>query len=177
MIRRITNYFIEINWSALWKSTTEVLWLTLFAFLPLVLNICIYWLSGTSLQKSLETKVIPGEILSYCLSFIAPSIYLLIKIHGTNYRLPMVKVFFFITFLVYILTLLLYLIAKNNWVENINLQRHTFDPYYKLAVIFLGITILFRIYSTYHGSFSNWTEERLQQQRNFNTQFANRIRG
>jgi hypothetical protein len=171
----IWSYFAEINFQSLGNSASEVLWMTLIAFLPLLLNITIAALSLDDFSLAFNKKVIPGEILSYCLSFIAPSLYLLIKTHGTNYRLPLLKIFSLLTLLIYVSTVTLYLIAKNKLVKSIDLEHHEFDLYFKLSLGFLATTILLRIYSIYHGAFSNWTSTRKQQQDDFNEQFTARL--
>ena len=83
-----------------------------------------------------------------------------------------VKLFSLCTFLVYVSSLVLYIVAKNKWNTNINLEHHEFDLYFELSLIFLATSILFRIYSIYHGSFSNWDTVRKQQQEDFNKQFS-----
>jgi hypothetical protein len=172
ILNAIGSYFYEINYPSLGKSFSEVLWMTFIAFLPLLINILITAIPTQDFLGAFKLKIIPGEILSYCLSFLAPSLYLLTKTHGTNYRLPFIKIFSLLTLLLYVSSIILYLIAKNKWVPSINLEHHDFDLYFKLSFIFLIITILLRVYSIYHGSFSNWTDIRKQQQDDFNKQFA-----
>ncbi|WP_367914822.1 hypothetical protein [Leadbetterella sp. DM7] len=172
VFRSIGAYFTEINYPALGRSSQEVLWMTFIAFIPLILNIIIASLRLNNIPNAFKEKIIPGEILSYCLSFIAPSIYLLVKTQGSGYRLPLVRIFFFSTFFIYACTIALYLIAKNKWVPEINLDKHEFDLYYKLSIVFLTITVLFRIYSIYHGSYSNWSANRNNQQEDFNDKFS-----
>ncbi|RQO65186.1 hypothetical protein DBR43_30495 [Pedobacter sp. KBW06] len=172
LAKNIVLYFCNINYPALGKSTQEVLWMTVIAFIPLILNIIIASIQLDNIPGAFKEKIIPGEMLSYCLSFIAPSIYLLVKTHGTGYKLPLVKLFFMSTFIIYACTIALYLIAKNKWVAEINLEKHEFDLYFKLSMIFLSLTVIFRIYSIYHGSYSNWTATRNNQQAGFNNKFT-----
>ncbi|MBB5647647.1 hypothetical protein [Pedobacter cryoconitis] len=175
VLNNIKTYFLDINFSALGNSFEEVLFMTSLAFVPLAINICIAAIPQNSFISAFQEKLIPGEMLSYCSSFMAPSVYLIVKTHGTNYRLPLVKFFFLLTILVYIATVTLYLIAKNKWVSGINLEQHTFDLYFKLSLGFLMTSVFLRIYSIYHGSFSNWSSVRKNQQENFNASFTKGI--
>jgi len=162
-----------IDYTALFRSCKEVLFLTFLALLPLIINITIAYVTTNNFIEPLKSKIIPGEMLAYCLSFLAPSLYLLTKMQGSTHRLPLLHIFSLTTITVYILSIVLYLIAKNNWVEAINMENHQVDPYYKLTLIFLTISIIFRIYSVYHGkNASNWTERRNKQQNDFNEEFT-----
>jgi hypothetical protein len=178
MLKRIKYFFTQIDWSALIKSLSEVLMLTAIALFPLIINIVIASISSNNIADSLKTKIIPGEILSYCLSFLAPSLYLLIKTNGSGYKLPLINFFSIITLLIYVCSVVLYLIAKNSWVKGINMENHNIDIYFKLTLIFLSISVLFRIYSVYHGkNASNWSETRNRQQEDFNTEFTKNLKG
>lgn len=162
-----------IDYKALGKSCIEVISLTLIALLPLIINIIIASIATNNFIEPLKSKIFPGEILSYCLSFLAPSLYLLIKTQGTGYHLPLIHFFSLTTFIVYISSIVLYLIAKNNWVKSINMENHQVDLYYTLTLIFLATSIIFRIYSVYHGkNASNWSETRERQQNDFNEGFV-----
>ncbi|PZR18182.1 MAG: hypothetical protein DI539_16810 [Flavobacterium psychrophilum] len=172
---QIKEYFTTINFSALFGHMAEVIWLTFFAFIPLIINITIAWIISKDISDAAKSKIIPGEILSYCLSFIAPSMYLFVKTNGTNYKLPLLKIFSIVTFTLYFLIALLLLIVKNKWVEGIDSEKHNFDLYFQLSIGFLIGTILLRIYSTYHGNYSNWSSTRKQQQEDFNMRISNRI--
>ncbi|MDP2386991.1 MAG: hypothetical protein Q8M29_11505 [Bacteroidota bacterium] len=175
--KSIALFFTLVDYPALWKSCKEVLFLTFIALLPLLINITIASLAANQIIEPLKTKIIPGEMLSYCLSFIAPSLYLLTKTHGSGYKLPLLHVFSIVTLLLYVLTIVLYLVAKNNWVAEINMENHGFDLYFKLTLIFLSTSIIFRIYSVYHGkNASNWSANRQRQQLDFNQRFSDSIR-
>jgi hypothetical protein len=166
-----------IDFPSLKKSTQEVLFLTLIAIFPLIINIILACIIDNSIREPIRRSLIPGEILSYCLSFLAPSLYLLIKTHGSGYKLPFIHFFSIITFSVYVLSMVLYLIAKNGWVEAINMENHDTDLYFLLALIFLIVSILFRVYSVYHGlNASKWSELRKKQQSEFNEGFIESIR-
>jgi len=72
--------------------------------------------------------------------------------------------------------MVLYLIAKNQWVPAINMENHNGDLYFTFALIFLITSIVFRIYSVYHGKkASNWSETRNRQQNDFNATFVESI--
>jgi len=173
MFKFIRIFFITIiDYTALWKSIKEVLSLTLIALFPLIINIFITSVGANEIKEPLRHVIVPGEMLSYCLSFLAPSLYLLIKTHGSGYRLPFIHFFSFITLGIYILSMFLYLIAKNGWVKAVNMENHDTDLYFILALLFLLISILFRVYSVYHGiNSSKWSELRKSQQSNFNEIF------
>jgi preprotein translocase subunit SecG len=52
------------------------------------------------------------------------------------------------------------------------MENHQVDLYYTLTLIFLATSIIFRIYSVYHGkNASNWSETRERQQNDFNEGF------
>ena len=172
---KLKNYFKEKKVGLLIEHISEVLWLTGIAFLPLILNIVIAAASLDDFPQAVKQKIIPGEMLSYCLSFVAPSLYLLIKTHGQNYKLPYLKLFTFITYSIYLCSVFLVLIAKNKWVPGIDLEHHEFDLYFKISVSFLIATIILRVYSTYHGSYSNWSEDREDEQDDFNAEISSRI--
>jgi hypothetical protein len=174
---KIQSFFSKIDYSVLGKSFQEVFWMTLIALLPLIINIVIASIGTNSFIEPLKTRIIPGEILSYCLSFLAPSLYLLTKTQGTSYKLPYLHIFSIVTLLIYVLIVVLYLIAKNKWVSEINLSTHQFDLYFKLALIFFTTTIIFRIYSVYHGSsLSLWSSTRNRLQQDFNAKFTESLK-
>lgn len=174
---KIVGFFSTIDYKVLSKSFHEVIWLTILALLPLLINIIIAGLEINDFIEPLKTKILPGEILSYCMSFLAPSLYLLTKSQGSSYKLPLLHTFSLITLLIYASTLVLYLITKNKWLKNINLEPHSFDLYFKLTMFFLAITILFRIYAVYHGrNLNTWMLQREQQQKDFNEEFANSLK-
>ncbi|MBL0057096.1 MAG: hypothetical protein IPP31_13130 [Chitinophagaceae bacterium] len=99
---KIKIFFTSIDYPALGKSFMEVFYLTLIALLPLIINITIATLATNDIIEPLKTKIVPGEILAYCLSFLAPSLYLIIKTHGLGYKLPLLHFFSIITFIVYV---------------------------------------------------------------------------
>jgi hypothetical protein len=174
MFKFIKIYFSSFDYPALGRSIKEVCFLTLIALLPLIINIIIASINANSI--TFKTSIIPGEILSYCLSFLAPSLYLLIKTHGSGYRLPLIHFFSITTLLIYILSIILFIIAKNNWVPAINMENQKGDLYFRLTLIFLAASIVFRIYSVYHGkNASKWTEMRNRQQTDFNETFSESI--
>jgi len=179
-MRKIWNWIVDslpsVNYDVLKQSLQEVIWLTIIALLPLLINITIAGIAANGIIEPIRTKIVPGEILSYCLSFLAPSLYLLTKTQGSGYKIPLLHSFSVVTLLIYVSTVVLYLVTKNKWVKQINLEPHGIDFYFKLTLIFLATTIVFRIYATYHGkNFSSYAARREQQQKNFNTEFANSL--
>ena len=167
---------LAFDWESFWNSCKEVGYLTLLALLPLIINIGLAAISLKSVSCALTTKIIPGEILSYCLGFLAPSMYLLTKTQGSGYKLPFVHLFSGITLLIYVLIMVFYLVAKNKWVDGINMDQHRIDPYYIMAIIFFFLTLIFRIYSVYHSKeASSYFSDRKNKQAKFNSQFKGSI--
>lgn len=170
---RIINY---MDYKQLKKSFNEVTWLTTIAFLPLIINVIIKTIEVNSLYEAFKVKVLPIELLTFCMSFLAPSMYLLIKMDGKNYRLPFLHFFSLSTFLLYIICLVLNIITKNNFVLKINESLNSESIYLKISVIALLITIVFRIYAIYHGKkSSDYQEIRDNDQQNFNETFRNAV--
>lgn len=177
-IEKVKIFFTSVDYPALSRSFMEVFYLTLIALLPLLINIVIASLAANDIIKPLKTKVIPGEILAYCLSFLAPSLYLLIKTHGLGYKLPLLHFFSIITFIIYVSSVVLYLIAKNKWVHSIDMESHDIDLYFILTLSFFATAVVFRVYSVYHGkNASNWSETRRRQQNEFNEHFSESLNG
>jgi len=172
---RVKLFFTSISSSSLKSSTNEVLWLTFFALLPFTIYIIISGISINNIIEAFKSKVIPGEILSYCFGFLAPTMYLfLVRTKGTTYKLPFLHFISMLILLVYGLTVALYLIVKNKWVPQINMEQHGMDLYFQLVVLFLIVSICLRIYSVYHGKrILNWQGEREQQQDEMNRGFSN----
>lgn len=171
-INRIKLFFTEVNYPLLGKSLAEVMWLTLFSLLPLIINIIIAWIEFNCLENAFKTKIIPGEILSYCLSFLAPSLYLLTKAQGSSYKLPLLHAFSITTLFLYVSAIVLYLITKNKWVTELNMEPNQVSIFFKITLYFFLTTIVFRIYSVYHGrNMSNFSSVRRQQQDDFNLTF------
>lgn len=155
---------------ALKSSIGEVLALTFIALLPLGINILLAAAQTDSLLDALKTKIIPGEIFSYTMSFLAPSLYLVIKIHKTDYKLPFVGFFVLSTYAIYGLSLVIFVAAKNKWSEKINLEEHPIDFYFVMALIICGISLIYRVFSVYHTKgASTYQANRKRQQDDFNT--------
>ncbi|WP_295672703.1 hypothetical protein [uncultured Mucilaginibacter sp.] len=173
---KIVVFFTAIDYNILRKSLIEVMWLTVIALFPLIINIAIAGIAANDFIEPIKTKILPGETLSYCLSFLAPSLYLLTRLQGSSYKLPLLHGFSIITLLLYVATIVLYLITKNKWVKQINLEPHGFDVYFKLTASFFIMTIILRIYAIYHGrQQSSYLIIREQQQKDFNEGFANSL--
>lgn len=177
IINSIKIFFTAIDYKLLVDSLKEVFFLTIIAFLPLLMNILITGIDLGNFTKAFRIKILPGEILSYCLSFIAPSLYLiLVKSQGTNYRLPFLHIFSLITLTIYVSAFALYIVAKNNYQDSIDLKPHNLDFYFRLTLYYLLTTIVFRIYSVYHGkNMTTYAQDRLRLQQNFNIDFTDAI--
>lgn len=138
------------DYSLLYKSFREVFWLTFLAFLPILINIIIASIVDNEILIAIKSKIVPGEIIPLCLSFLIPTIYLLTKPNETGYNLPYIQALFFISLLIYVCSVVLYLIAKNNWIEQLNNSGDGVPLYLTLALFFLFLTAIFRIYTVYH---------------------------
>ena len=158
------------------KSLSEVIWLTIIAFLPLIINIIIKTIEVNSLNDAFKIKVLPIELLTFCMSFLAPSMYLLIKMDGKNYRLPFLHIFSLCTFILYTVCLVLNIITKSNFVLKVNDSLNSESIYLKISVIALLTTIIFRVYAIYHGKkSSDYQAVRFNDQQNFNATFRNAV--
>jgi hypothetical protein len=174
--KSVKNFFVNIDYPTLWRSCLEVFWLTLIALSPLFANILLTAIPAADFFHAAKEKIVPGEILSYCLSFLAPSLYLLIKTQGTSYKLPILHVFSITVLITYLSSFAIYLVAKNSWVKEINFQTHELDIYLGTALIFFIIAIACRIYTTYHQrNMSSWALTRKHQQDEFNETFRQSI--
>lgn len=174
---KMKGFFKRIDYPTLGKSFQEVLWMTCIALIPLMINITLAALPTKGFIEAFKTKVLPSEILSYCLSFIAPSLYLLTKTNGSSYKLPFLHTFSSVTIIIYLISMVLYLVTKNHWIVDITGQNNGLDLYLKLTLYFLGITIAFRIYAVYHGRLSSrWPTIRESQQNDFNARFTESLK-
>lgn len=159
----------------LWNSTKEVFWLSFIAFLPLVINLIYQFIKLQTFNLAISKVIHPSEILAFCLSFLSPSIIFFIKSHGKSYKLPFLDLFFYSTFGMYLVAFLFVFIIKNEVdrqvIENLN-------SYIIVALIFLLITIVYRIYSTYHQSnSSDFVNEKKNEEKEFNKTFKKMING
>src|SRR5436309_3136731 len=98
----VARFFTAIDYGVLGKSFQEVMWLTLIALFPLIINITIAGIVANDFIEPIKSKILPGEMLSYCLSFLAPSLYLLTRTQGSGYKLPLLHGFSIITLLLYV---------------------------------------------------------------------------
>jgi hypothetical protein len=99
--------------SRFWVSSGEILILLAFTFLPLILNMLVALIPAEDKSSAIESKIVPGEMLAYCLSLIAPLFLFLLKTHGKSFGVPALRPMFIIAFVIYLLAIILTLIAKN----------------------------------------------------------------
>jgi hypothetical protein len=162
--------------SRFWSSTGKVILLLVFTFVPLAANIIIAVIPAEDKILALSQKLIPGELLAYCLSLIAPLFILFLRTHGEGFKIPWLNFVFIISLFVYGLALVLSLIAKNSWISGIDMKPGHRDFYFWLSIISLAIAIFLRFFSVYHESrFSDYNQTRAQQQSNFNQSLKNII--
>lgn len=158
-----------------WNSTKEVFWLSFIAFLPLLVSLIYQFLKLGTVNLAISKVIHPSEILAFCLSFLAPSIFFIKKTHGKSYKIPFLDFFFFSTLGMYILAFLFIFIIKNevdkDFIQNL-------DYYIVYSLIFLLITIIYRTYSTYHQSnSSDFVKDKKKDEKNFSETFKNMING
>lgn len=159
----------------LWDSTKEVFWLSIIAFLPLILSVIFQFLKLGTFNLALSKVIHPAEILAFCLSFLAPSIFFFKKSHGKGYKIPFLDFFFFSTFGMYLLAFLFVFIIKNEVDKEV---INNLNYYIVYALIFLIITIIYRTYSTYHqANSSDFVKHKKDDEKKFNDKFKDMIHG
>lgn len=167
----------KINFkSRFWNSIGEILALLAFTFLPLGLNLIIALIPAIDKSSAIESKLVPGELLAYCLSLIAPLFLFLLKTHGKSFRVPALKPMFIVAFGIYLLALILTLIAKNGLIQGIDFKSGHQDSYLWISLIALLIAILLRLYTEFQNSrFSDYRTTLDRQQQDLNNSFRNSI--
>ena len=159
-----------------WSSIGEILALLAFTFLPLILNILIALIPAIDKSSAIESKIVPGEMLAYCLSLIAPLFLFLLKSHGKSFSVPALKPMFFAAFAIYLLAIILTLIAKNGLVQGIDFKGGHHDSYLWISVVALGIAIMLRFYTEFQNSrFSDYRTNLDRQQQELNNSFRNSL--
>lgn len=160
----------------IWDTWRKVILLLVFTFFPLILNILIAVIPSGDRVTALSSKIIPGEMLAYCLSFIAPLFLFFLKTHGSSFKIPWINVTFIIAFFTYMLAMVLMIIAKNGLIKGIDLKSGHHDVYFWLAIISLIFAILLRLYTAYQDSrFFDFKQNENKQQENFNNDFQKLI--
>ncbi|MGJ1444729.1 hypothetical protein ACR79S_17340 [Sphingobacterium spiritivorum] len=165
----------RIDWKTLLDSLKEVSYLTILAVLPILINFLIQLIIKANMSDAFKSVIVPSELLTYSLSFLAPTLYLILaKNHGTGYSLPFIRIISLLGIIIYLTCFCLYLIKKNGW---LSLEKPN-TAYFQLSISFLIITWLFRIYSTYHSkNLNTYFANRQNQQDSFNNEFARKIQG
>jgi hypothetical protein len=159
-----------------WISGGEILALLTFTFLPLILNLIVALIPAIDKSSAIESKIVPGEILAYCLSLIAPLFLFLLKTHGKSFGVPALKPMFIIAFAIYLLAIILSLIAKNGLIQGIDFKSGHRDSYFWISITALAIAILLRFYTEYQSSrYSDYKTNLDRQQQDFNNSFSNSI--
>jgi hypothetical protein len=168
---------IKINFKGrFWNSSGETLALLAFIFLPLALNLLVALIPALDKSSAIESKIVPGEILAYCLSLIAPLFLFLLKTHGKSFGVPALKPMFFAAFIIYLLAIILTLIAKNGLIPGIDFKAGHRDSYFWISLIALLIAILLRLYTEYQNSrYSDYRITLDRQQQDLNNAFRNSI--
>lgn len=162
--------------SRFWVSTGDILAILIFTFLPLGLNLIVALIPAINKVAAAESKIVPGEMLAYCLSLIAPLFLFLLKTHGKSFGVPAFKPMFIIAFAIYLLAIILILIAKNGLIEGIDLNSGHRDSYLRISITALGLAILLRFYTEYQSSrYSDYKTTLDKQQSDFNDSFRNSL--
>jgi len=160
-----------VDFTLLRKSVSEVFWLTLFALAPLMLSLS-YESIKTSISAAVALKLTSSEILAYCVSFLAPSIFFIKKTHGKSIKLPFLDFYLFLTVLMYGAGLCYVFVLKNNIDPKVVQNVTTNQIYLWVSLSFLVITIIFRIYSIYHSNKpSDYISSQAKDQKDFNSEF------
>ncbi|HEY0740843.1 MAG TPA: hypothetical protein VGD40_05240 [Chryseosolibacter sp.] len=146
--RRQVHVFLE---GRFWSSTEKMFLILVFMFIPLLLNLLVAYVTPNETDV-ISSKIVPGEMLAYCLSLIAPLFFLLLKTHGLAFKIPAIKTVFVTAFLLYFSALTLTLIAKNKLIEGIDLNGGHKDLYLIVSLVALAIAILLRFFTEYHDS-------------------------
>ena len=168
---------IKINFKGrFWISSGEILALLAFTFLPLLLNLIIAVIPAIDKSSAIESKMVPGEMLAYCFSLIAPLFLFLLKTHGKSFGVPALKPMFIIAFCIYLLAIILTLIAKNGLIQGIDFKSGHHDSYLWISLTALTIAILLRFYTEYQNSrYSDYKSNIDKDQQKFNNSFRNSI--
>lgn len=158
-------------------SCGKLLLLLIFTFLPLFINIFIAIITADDKGSAFAQKIVPGEMLAYCLSLISPLFLLFLKTHGERFRVPALKFIFMVSFLLYISAFFLTIIAKNNFINGINYKPGTGDFYFWTSIAFLFCAILLRLYTDFQDSrYSDFKGNLDKSQQEFNYSLKERIR-
>jgi hypothetical protein len=171
--KRLLDWITICSQNRFWKSCGKLLLLLVFTFLPLFINIVIALIPDGDRIAALTSKVIPGEMIAYCLGLIAPLFLLLLKTHGKNFSIPALSAVFIISLVLYLLCLVLTVLAKNNLIKGIdNKSGHT-DLYFWLSISFLSAAIFLRLYTDYQDSrYSDYKQTVEKQDQDFSDKFA-----
>jgi hypothetical protein len=168
---------IRINFNGrFWSSGSDIVALLVFIFLPLGLNLFVAMIPAIDKSSAVESRIVPGEMLAYCISLIAPLFLFLLKTHGKSFGVPALKPMFIVAFGIYLLAIVLTLIAKNGLVQGIDFESGHRDSYLWISVIALFIAILLRFYTEYQYSrYSDYKTNLDHQQQEFNNAFTKSI--
>jgi len=168
---------LKINFkSRFWVSLGNISGLLVFMFIPLILNIVIAVIPAGDKIKAIESKIIPGEMLAFCLSLIAPLFLLLLKTHGKSFGIPALRPVFIIAFVLYLSALALTLFAKNEVVDGIDFKSGHRDTFFWLSIVSLSVAVILRFYTDFQeGRYTDYKREIDRQQNDFNQTFRNRI--
>lgn len=167
----------KTNWFRFWESGGKVTLISLFMFLPLLINII--YTSITHLEDpfpAIKQILVPGEMFAYSFSLIAPMFIMYMQTHGTKFSLPGGKPIFIIAFIHYVLTLLIVVAVKNNWHVILPCDPKALGQYLWISIIFLGIAIAIRLYVDFHeGRFKDLKVTSEKEQMDFNQGLNDRI--
>lgn len=168
------KFFENIDSQVLKESIIDVIFLTFWAFLPVIITFFINYLSTGYFWDSVKMSILPTELLTYSLSFLVPTMHLiLVKNHGKNYNLPYIYVVSSVGILIYTLNSIIYFSNRNGWLSFTNPN----NVYWSYLFISLFIILIFRFYSTYHSknSSNKFHEIREKSQDSFNNKFTQKV--
>jgi|GEM_PF-4298697 len=132
-------------------SLGKVTILLIFIFLPLLFTIIIAAILNISNPvPSMLSKIVPGEMLAFCLSLIAPLFIMFMDTHGKGDPIPAIKPFFLIAFFLYIVTLFTIVLVKNDVIKLTPGDNSAYNIYLITSISLLAISIGIRLFADYH---------------------------
>jgi hypothetical protein len=159
-----------------WKNSKEFLAICILTFIPLLLNIVFALTQKDGGTDVLYQKVVPAELLAYCVTFISPLFLLFLKTHGKNFQLPAILLIFLAAFIIYVLSLLLIVSSKNE-ARFDNLLKATEKGFlFWLSVSLVIGSILLRYYTVVQSDrFQSFQQQKNQGENDFTADFKRRL--
>lgn len=177
----VLDFVSSINWAALKNSVIEVLSLSAFLFLPFIAYIIIMaWslstASETPIKDAFLLTLIPAEIMAISLGFLSQTFFLIIKSHGTGFKMPFLGMVGIIALIVYVIACFVYVFSKGKWIAAINTEPQHQGLYFTSSLFILAISFAIWIYTVYHTEmFADYNSTLRQGTNQFVSNFRNRL--